>query len=128
MSDKEINELLNTDEEILFLKKKSEISFLSYVFSNLKGINFLYLLFVREKYDYLIMTHKRVFLLKKNKLVRSLTFKNGEKVIYNAIVPELKIFDKENNIKRLGLNFMRITYEENQEIKRKVKMIFKNEN
>ena len=91
MNDKEIKNLLEIEQEILIIKKKSELSFLDALFTDTFIINFL-IFFKKRKYDYLIITRKRIVLINKNKLIKNIFYDFSKGLKFNSLESEISFF------------------------------------
>jgi hypothetical protein len=114
----EINEILEKEEEVLFLKKKSELSFLDVFFTNNLILDFL-LFFRKTKYDFLVISKKRIVLMHKNKLIKDFIYDFNLGIKFNALISEIIVFDEKKT--KISFSFMRLTYEEIKLIKNKIK-------
>tara|TARA_R110002126_G_scaffold277560_3_gene423592 strand:+ start:36424 stop:36792 length:369 start_codon:yes stop_codon:yes gene_type:complete len=114
----EIKEILEREQEILFLKKKSESSFLDVFFTNNLILDVL-LFFRKTKYDFLVISKKRIVLIHKNKLVKDFIYDFNLGIKFNALIPEIIVFDEKKT--KISFSFMRLTYEEIKLIKNKIK-------
>ena len=114
----EINEILEKEEEVLFLKKKSELSFLDVFFTNNLILDFL-LFFRKTKYDFLVISKKRIVLMHKNKLIKDFICDFNLGIKFNALISEIMVFDEKKT--KISFSFMRLTYEEIKLIKNKIK-------
>lgn len=120
MNDEEIKELLKTEGEILFLKKKSELGFMDVLYANNFILDFL-LFFRKTKYDYLIITQERMIYINKNKLVNEFLYDINQGIKFNSLIPEVVFSEsKGNKTNRIKFPSMRITYEEIKLIKNKL--------
>ena len=113
MIKQEIQELFQDEGKVLFIKKRSEISFSEYFF-----LGFLVFFTKGIEYDYLMVTNHRVVTIKRNQVLVNAEYKNDEKLIFNSIKPEINCIDLDNNKANVGLQFLRLTYEEIQHIKK----------
>ena len=114
----EINEILEKEEEVLFLKKKSELSFLDVFFTNNLILDVL-LFFRKPKYDILVISKKRIVLMHKNKLIKDFIYDFNLGIKFNALISEIIVFDEKKT--KISFSFMRLTYEEIKLIKNKIK-------
>ena len=114
----EIKEILEKEEEVLFLKKKSELSFLDVFFTNNLILDFL-LFFRKTKYDFLVISKKRIVLMHKNKLIKDFIYDFNLGIKFNALISEIIVFDEKKT--KISFSFMRLTYEEIKLIKNKIK-------
>jgi hypothetical protein len=114
----EIKEILEKEEEVLFLKKKSELSFLDVFFTNNLILDVL-LFFRKTKYDILVISKKRIVLIHKNKLIKDFICDFNLGIKFNALISEIMVFDEKKT--KISFSFMRLTYEEIKLIKNKIK-------
>lgn len=91
MNDKEIKNILEIEQEILIIKKKSELSFLDALFTDTFIINFL-IFFKKRKFDYLIITRKSILLIHKNKLVKHILYDFKQGLKFNSLESEISFF------------------------------------
>ncbi len=113
MIKQEIQELFQDEGKVLFIKKRSEISFSEYFF-----LGFLVFFTKGIEYDYLMVTNHRVVAIKRNQVLVNAEYKNDEELIFNSIKSEIKGIDLDNNKINVGLEFLRLTYEEIQQMKK----------
>lgn len=119
MNDKEIKKILENEVEILIIKKKSELSFLDTLFTDNFIINFL-IFFKKRKYDYLIITRKRIVSINKNKLIENILYDFSKGMKFNSLTSEISFYDRDSKSNKIRFSFLRITYEEIQFIKNKI--------
>ena len=113
MLNKAIKNILRDEDQVIFLKKKSEPSFIdTFIFGF-----FAYLL-KGNAYDYFIITSKNIVTIRKSKVLTNIEYNTDEKIIFNSIKPDITVIDLENNKITIELSFIRLTYEEIQDIKR----------
>ncbi len=113
MINKEIRKILKNENQVFFLKKQSEPGFLdSFI------LGFMVYLIKGNDYDYLIITNRRIVTIRRNKVLTNVEYKTDKKLIFNSIKSEITGLDLENNNITIGLSFIRLTYEEIQNIKK----------
>lgn len=112
MTKKEIQKLLQDEGKVLFIKKRSEISFSEYFF-----LGFLVFFTKGIEYDYLMITNHRVVTIKRNQILVNAKYENDEELIFNSIKSVIKGIDLNNHKINVELEFLRLTYEEIHQIK-----------
>ena len=119
MTKKEINNILKNESGITLLEKESEQSFFESVLNNtISLISAIYFL-TRKKLDSLILTEKRILLIVHNKIQIEKKLNGNESLIYNGGKSALEIIDK-NKKSIIGLNKLRVSYEEGKLIRQKL--------
>ncbi|MFD0963694.1 hypothetical protein [Pseudofulvibacter geojedonensis] len=98
-------------DSVILLKKKTEDSFFETMLSE-SVLGFLYFLFRRKKYDYLIVTKTSVLKYYKNKLFKEYSITDLENLVYCPISFSLKL-NHDDTFKISLVNF-RISYEESK--------------
>ena len=119
MTKKEINNILKNESGIILLEKESEQSFFESVLNNtISLISAIYFL-TRKKLDSLILTEKRILLIVRNKIQIEKKLNGNESLIYNGVKSALEITDQ-NEKSIIGLNKLRVSYEEGKLIRQKL--------
>lgn len=113
MLNNDIKKILRDEEQIVFLKKKSESNLLDTVI-----LGFIVYLLRGNAYDYFIITNRRIITIRRNKFLTNIEYKTDKKLIFNSIKPDITGVDLDNNNTTIELSFMRLTYEEIQNIKK----------
>ena len=94
------------------------LSFLDVFFTNNLILDFL-LFFRKTKYDFLVISKKRIVLMHKNKLIKDFIYDFNLGIKFNALISEIIVFDEKKT--KISFSFMRLTYEEIKLIKNKIK-------
>lgn len=124
MKNKEIKFLLETEGSVLVLKKKSDSGFLDFFYTNNVIVD-LFLFFRRKKYNYLIITEKRIVLINKNELLKNVFYDFNKGLRFNSITFEISFFDENLKSRKVKCSFLKVSYEEVQLIKNKLENIGK---
>lgn len=104
------------DEDILIeVKKKSDIGFWEYQFFGLLSYYF------KKEKDILLITNNRLIYAINNELIKNIEYSNFSKIKFNSSSDMLSFFDKKNNNIKLSLKKMRLSFEEIQYLKNKLK-------
>lgn len=119
MRRKEINKILKAESGIILLQKKSEQSFFETILNNTISIISAIFLLTNKKVDSLILTEKRIILVMRNKVQLEKKLNGNETLVYNGVKTVLEITDQ-NEKSFIGLNRLRISYEEGNLIRRKL--------
>ncbi|WP_407556182.1 hypothetical protein [Winogradskyella sp. 4-2091] len=107
--------LINDENILLKIKKKSEASFWEY-----QILGLLYYFF-NLGHDYLIITDKRVLLVIKNDLIKNVDYKLFSSLKFNSNNNNLYVINRQNRKQIINLNRFRPSYEEIQDIKNLLK-------
>ena len=119
MTKKEINNILKSESGIILLEKESEQSFFESILNNtVSFISAIYFL-TRKKLDSLILTEKRILIIVRNKIQLEKKLNGNESLIYNGVKSALEITDL-NEKSIIGLNKLRVSYEEGKSIRKKL--------
>lgn len=111
MTQKEINQLLNPKTTILFLKKKSDLTFWEVVLENMVSLIAVIFFVKRKKFDYLIVTEQCLIISIRNNIYKKHDFTNLESIYYNGNNSTLEIIDQDQQF-LFPLHKLRISYEE----------------
>ena len=106
--------IIKEETILLKLKKKSDIGFWQYHILGLLSF------FTNNQLDYLFITNKRILILIKDNIVTNIAYTGFEKLKFNSINNTLSFIDTNNQQQQLSLNKLRLTYEEIQQIKKKL--------
>ncbi len=124
MNTNDIKLLFEKEGEVIFLKKKSELGFLDIFYTNNVILDCL-LFFRKTKYHSLIISKKRIVLIRKNKLIKEFFYNSNEGIKFNSVIPEIVFFDQKGKTDIINISFMRLTFEEIRLIKNKIKNLGK---
>jgi len=119
MTKKEIKNIVKTESGVILLEKESEQSFFESILNNtVSFISAIYFL-TRKKLDSLILTEKRILLIVRNKIQLEKKLNGNESLTYNGVKSALEITDQ-NEKSIIGLNKLRVSYEEGKLISQKL--------
>ncbi|MBO6879005.1 hypothetical protein [Winogradskyella sp.] len=105
---------MKNEECLVKIEKKSEIGFWDWqLFSWLS-------FFMSRGKDLLIITKKRIVYLINNELIKDIEYLDYSKINYNVMTSRIHFIDKEEKERYIGLNDLRVTYEEIQYLKSKL--------
>ncbi|SIR43704.1 MULTISPECIES: hypothetical protein [Flavobacteriaceae] len=119
MTKKEINNILKSESGIILLEKESEQSFFESILNNTVSLISAIYFLTRKKLDSLILTEKRILLIVQNKIQLEKKLNGNESLIYNGVKSALEITDQ-NEKSIIGLNKLRVSYEEGKSIRQKL--------
>ncbi|WP_434035717.1 hypothetical protein [Formosa sp. 4Alg 33] len=119
MTKKEINNILKSESGIILLEKESEQSFFESILNNTVSLISAIYFLTRKKLDSLILTEKRILLIVRNKIQLEKKLNGNESLIYNGVKSSLEITDQ-NEKSIIGLNKLRVSYEEGKSIRQKL--------
>ena len=112
-------EIVKTESGVILLEKESEQSFFESILNNtVSFISAIYFL-TRKKLDSLILTEKRILLIVRNKIQLEKKLNGNESLTYNGVKSALEITDQ-NEKSIIGLNKLRVSYEEGKLISQKL--------
>lgn len=105
---------MKNEECLVKIEKKSEIGFWDWqLFSWLS-------FFMSRGKDLLIITKKRIVYMINNELIKDIEYLDYSKINYNVMTSRIHFIDKEEKERYIGLNDLRVTYEEIQYLKSKL--------
>ncbi|MGY6648068.1 hypothetical protein [Wenyingzhuangia sp. IMCC45574] len=121
MTTKDIEYLLANETGTILLKKESEKSFFESLLENWTSIISLIYYLKRRKYDYLILTNRRIIIIVRNKKSKEILIEGFTSCNYNGIKCELEINNSKGTI-TVPLKSLRINYEGGKLLRRKLRI------
>ncbi len=106
-----INAILQNEQSLLFISKKSEMGFWDYQIFGLLSLIF------NKKRDYLLITKKRLVYIINDEIIKNIEYNDFSKIQFNHFSDRVSFIDTLNNNRYLNLKGLRLSYEEIQKIK-----------
>lgn len=107
------------------IKKASEHSFTETLISSDRSLIGLLFFLKRKRFDYLIITKKRILYIIRNKVVKNISYNNSSKVSFGLKKNRIEYYDNKQEKEYIELNDLRITLEEIQQIKKTLSLFRK---
>ncbi|MDO5979932.1 hypothetical protein [Flavivirga spongiicola] len=99
-------------------KKESKHHFFEPLISSDTSLLGILFLLKRKKFDYLIITKKRILYIIRNKVIKNISYNYDLKIDFNSVKNSIEFYSGEQKKEYIELNDFRITTEEIQQIKR----------
>lgn len=100
------------------IKKASKNNFTETLMSSDKSLLGLLFFLKRKKFDYLIITKKRILYIIRNKVIKNISYNNKSKVSFNLEKSRIEYYSSKQKKEYIELNDFRISLEDIQQIKR----------
>ncbi len=102
---------------LLMIKKVSEHELLNPLGPSDRSLLGLLFFLKRKKFDYLIITKRRILYIIRNKVIKNVPYNYNLKINFNSVKNRLEFYNYKQKKEYIELNDFRITLNEIQQIK-----------
>ena len=111
---KYIDSILQNEKTLIKIEKKSEISFWAWQYFSILSY------FMGRGKDLLLITKKRIIYMIDSELIKDIEYLEFSKINFNVMTSRIHFIDKEEKERYIGLNDIRLSYQEIQYLKNKL--------